>query len=476
MSDDASRLAPMRAIFAQQRAAARREIPAFTKRRAQLITLERAIRGHERELCAAVCEDFGHRSFYETRLVEVLASLNGARYARANLARRLRPERRRVSPWFWPSTAHVIHRPAGVVGIIAPWNYPVHLALAPFAQALAAGNRTMIKLSEGAPRTSALVARMIGEAFSSEDAYVVEGDVDVARAFAALPFDHLLFTGSTAVGRDVMRAAAENLTPVTLELGGKSPALVGPDAPLDVAARRILWGKLFNAGQTCTAPDYALVPKDRLETFVAASDAAVRALEPASRAGSRTTIVDDVHHARLRALLEDARARGATVVELGDELGAGAAGERTFRPALVLGADASARVMREEIFGPILPVLGYASLEEAFGVIERLPPPLAAYLFAADPALRERFLAAVPAGGVTIDGTLLHYVQDDLPFGGHGASGIGRYHGREGFETFSRTQAVFVQRGIGGFVGSDLLRPPYGIVADGLIRLMQLWS
>jgi coniferyl-aldehyde dehydrogenase len=462
----------MQAIFAAQRAAARRDVPSYEKRRAQLIALERVLAVNETEICRTIAADFGHRSFHETRMSDVLASINSVRYARTNLARWMRPQARRVSPWFWPATARVYRRPAGVVGIIAAWNYPVHLAIGPLAGALAAGNRAMLKLSEAVPQTSALVARLLGETFSSEDVAVVEGGIETGRAFAALPFDHLLFTGSTAVGRDIMRAAAANLTPVTLELGGKSPALVAPDAPLGNAARRIMWGKLFNAGQTCIAPDYALVPRERLDAFVTAASDAVRTLAPPALAAGRTTIVNGAHYARLRALLDDARAGGATVIELGGE--ASAAG-RDFRPALVLGAREDARVMREEIFGPILPIVAYGTFEEALATIDRLPPPLAAYLFAQDAALRDRFLAAVPAGGVTIDDTLVHYMQDDLPFGGHRESGIGRYHGREGFETFSRAQGVFVQRGAGGFVGLDLLRPPYGIVADGLLRLMKIW-
>ncbi len=470
-TDEASRLERMRALFAAQRAAARRDVPPAEKRRAQLIALERVLGAHEAEICRAIDADFGHRSSYETRMVDVLASINSARYARANLRRWLRPQPRRVSAWFLPATAYVCRRPLGVVGIIAPWNYPVHLGIAPLAAALAAGNRVMLKLSEAAPNSSALVARLLGETFASEDVCVVEGGVEIARAFSALPFDRLFFTGSTAVGKAVMHAAADNLTPVTLELGGKSPALVAADAPLAVAARRIMWGKLFNAGQTCIAPDYALVPRERLEAFITAAREAVRELAPPAHAGDRTAIASDAGYARLHALLDDARAHGAAVIELGD--GHDAAG-RAFAPTLVVGADDAARVMREEIFGPILPLLPYEGFEEALARIDRLPPPLAAYLFTADAALRERFLAAVPAGGVTIDDTLLHYMQDDLPFGGHRASGIGRYHGREGFETFSRAQAVYVQRGVGAFAGTDLLRPPYGIVADGLLRLMKL--
>jgi aldehyde dehydrogenase (NAD+)/coniferyl-aldehyde dehydrogenase len=366
----------------------------------------------------------------------------------------------------WPlqlAQAYVLPQPLGVVGIVVPWNYPVFLAIGPLAAALAAGNRVMLKPSEHTPRTSALLATMISKTFAADFVTVIEGDAEVGKAFTALPFDHLLFTGSTAVGRDVMRAASENLTPVTLELGGKSPAIVADDASVARAAEDIVYGKLINGGQTCIAPDYVLVDVRRQEAFVSAVQAAVERLYPT---GEYTSVIDDRHYSRLKRLLAEARGRGAEVRTLGREP---ATGSRQMAPTLILNPPDDLGVMREEIFGPILPVKAFADATEAIGFINARPRPLAIYLFTANRHLKERLLQETVSGGVCMNDTLLQIAVDDLPFGGAGASGMGHYHAQEGFDAFSKLKPVFER---GAFGIGRMLRPPYSKLHEWMERLL----
>jgi acyl-CoA reductase-like NAD-dependent aldehyde dehydrogenase len=377
-------------------------------------------------------------------------------------------ERRRVSLWFRPAVAEVRYQPLGVTGIIAPWNYPLYLAVGPLVCALAAGNRVMIKLSEYTPQFAALFARLVAQGFPRSLVHVVVGDVDAARAFANLPFDHLLFTGSTSVGREVMAAAARHLTPVTLELGGKSPAIVAPDFDLAVAARRIAFGKLINAGQTCIAPDYVLAHADRIERLVAELRKAARAMYGDTASADYSSIVNDRHFARLDALLADAREQGARVEQLLDS--AASPWPRRLAPAVVLDVTDRMRIMREEIFGPLLPILAYRTLDEAIRYVNERDRPLALYVFDDDRARRDDLLARTASGGVTVNDTILHVAQDDLPFGGVGPSGMGRYHGEEGFRSFSQVRPVLHSRRISP---SSLMYPPYGgALASRLLRLM----
>jgi len=355
------------------------------------------------------------------------------------------------------------------VGIISPWNFPVNLTFAPLAGVLAAGNRAMIKPSEHTPRTSELLRTLIASAFREDHVAVLPGDARFAEAFSALPFDHLIFTGSTRVGKVVMRAAAENLTPVTLELGGKSPVIVGLDADARAAASKVMFGKLVNAGQTCIAPDYALVPRDRRDAFVAGARAAVAEMYPTLRDNPDYTSVINAHHrARLQAYLDDARAKGAEVIEL-NPAGESLEGGTKFAPTLVLGARDEMLVMQDEIFGPILPVLTYGTLDEAIGAVNDRPRPLALYYFGHAPADLGRVLDETVSGGVSVNETLLHVAIDDMPFGGVGPSGLGHYHGREGFESLSKLKPVFHQARING---TGLMRPPFRTVADGLVRVL----
>jgi acyl-CoA reductase-like NAD-dependent aldehyde dehydrogenase len=457
------------AFDAQREAFARAPFPDAATRERRLAALERLLRANVESIASAIARDFGHRSHHETRLLEIFPSLEAAKYARRRLRRWMRPERRPVSLWFLPGRAEVIAQPLGVVGIVVPWNYPIYLAVGPLVGALAAGNRAMLKMSEFAPATGALFETLVRQHFAPDEVRVVNGDAEVARAFAALPFDHLLFTGSTAVGAAVMRAAAEHLTPVTLELGGKSPAIIGPDYPVAAAAERILVGKCMNAGQTCIAPDYALVPAARVREFVDVARRVAHECYPDPlRSPDYTAIVNERHFARLAGYLDEARARGAEIVALAEN-GSPDAATRRFPPAIVLGAPDDCRVMREEIFGPILPVVPYAMLDDALAYVNARPRPLALYYFDRDQARIARVLTSTVAGGVTINDTILHITQESLPFGGVGSSGMGRYHGRAGFETFSKGKAVFRQSRL-NVIG--LFKPPYGKRFERLVGFL----
>jgi acyl-CoA reductase-like NAD-dependent aldehyde dehydrogenase len=352
----------------------------------------------------------------------------------------------------------VLPQALGVVGIIVPWNYPVFLSMAPLAGALAAGNRVMLKPSEYTPETSALLARIISETFSPDLVAVTLGDSTVGRAFAQLPFNHLLFTGATSVGRDVMRAAAEHLTPVTLELGGKSPALVAPDANLARAAADIVYGKLLNSGQTCIAPDYVLVPGASLRRFVEALRKAVERYYPDAQ---YTSIINGKQHQRLLGYLEEAAARGVETITLN--------ATRGLAPTILINPPDDLKVMREEIFGPILPLKTYDSIDQAITYVNQHERPLALYLFTRSQSTIDSVLTRTISGGVCINDTLLHIAAEDLPFGGVGASGMGHYHGQEGFDTFSKLKPVFRRRWLG--LGR-MLRPPHSRLHDWMRKIL----
>src|SRR5262245_44532455 len=465
-----SRTPELSALLARQRAAFLRDgPPSLSERRGRLSKLRAALLARKAELEAALDADFGHRSRHETAIMEVLPLVWGIDYLQKNLRRFMRRERRHVALHMRLARAYVEHQPLGVIGIVAPWNYPLSLALMPLATALAAGNRAMIKPSELTPATSDALAALIAETFADEEVAVVTGDASIGAAFAALPFDHLFFTGSTAVGRAVMRAASQNLVPVTLELGGKSPVLVDRNQPLDRVAADIAYGKLANAGQTCIAPDYLLLHEGDVEGFAQAWGRAVAAFYPKGPASEDyTSIVNARHYDRLRGLLDDAQAKGARIVETG--LSPEQAKERahTLPPTLVFDVRDDMQIMQEEIFGPLLPVVTYGDLDEAIAFVNARPRPLALYYFGSSAPNRRRVLTRTTSGGVSINGTILHYVQDDLPFGGVGPSGLGAYHGIEGFRTFSHRKAVF---DVGRWNGGALLRPPFG----RLTNLIMAW-
>ncbi|MFD0739556.1 coniferyl aldehyde dehydrogenase [Lysobacter koreensis] len=453
------------------RAAWQARKPDYAQRRGDLERLRDAFRARIPAMDAAIRADFGHRSTHENLISEAMVTLSEIDHAIARLRRWMKPTRAAVGWKFWPASAQVRPEPVGVIGILSPWNYPVNLALVPLVSAIAAGNHAYLKPSEHTPRTSAFLRELLGEVFPAERVAVALGGPEVGAAFAALPFDHLLFTGSTAVGRKVMAAAAPNLTPVTLELGGKAPALVCSDFPTELAAARIATGKWFNAGQTCIGVDYVLVDAGRRDELVAALQAELRArYGDAFSTDDYTRIISDAQFARLRGYIDDAHARDIEVIEpfAADEATARArAAQRIFPPVLVLEPGQDADVMRHEIFGPILPIVSYRTLDEAIGRINALERPLALYPFGFRGDDIERIVAGTLAGGVTVNDTLVHFGVHDLPFGGIGPSGIGAIHGKTGFDAFSKALPVFRQRRL---AASDWLKPPYRGRVDRLVR------
>ncbi len=447
---------------------ARDPMPAWPVRAARLRALQALIDEHRGDIADAIHQDFGGRPGQETDLLEVFPSLSAIRHALRHGRGWMKPRRSLPGLLFLPARNELRPQPLGVVGIIVPWNYPLYLAAGPMVDALAAGNRVMVKMSEYTPRFSALFAQLTARYFKPDEVQVVTGDADVAQAFSALPFDHLLFTGSTAVGRHVMRAASANLTPVTLELGGKSPAIVGPGARFANAVERILVGKLFNAGQTCIAPDYVLLPKARVDEFVgAARDVAARLYPAPVRIEQYASIISERQYERLAALRDEAARAGAKLILLGDD--ADDAARRRMTPVLLTGVDDDMAVMREELFGPLLPLVPYDDIDQAIAYVAAHPHPLALYLFEEDRHLVERVLARTTAGGVSVNDTLYHIAQHELPFGGVGPSGTGGYHGEAGFRTFSHLKPVFRQA---RFNGAGLLNPPYGERFRRMLQLM----
>jgi len=438
--------------------------PGFEQRRDDLRRLRAALKARLQPMAEAIAADYGHRSRDESLIADGATVLASIDHLLRHLRGWMRPRRIGVGWRFWPARAELRSEPLGVVGVIAPWNYPVNLALVPLATAIAAGNHVHLKPSEHTPRTSMFLRELLAEVFPGDRVAVTLGGADVAAAFAALPFDHLFFTGSTAVGRKVMAAAAANLTPVTLELGGKSPAIVLPDAPLDRVAARLATGKWFNAGQTCIAPDYVLVPAGREQALADALRGQFAQRYGEGNGDDFSCIVSDAQRRRLQDWLDEARVRGARIETLGEA----GADQRRMAPVLVLDAPDDTRLLQEEIFGPVLPIRGYASLDEAIAFVRARGRPLALYPFGQDRAAIGRILRGTLAGGVTVNDTLVHFGIDALPFGGVGASGMGAYHGRAGFDAFSKQLPVLWQR---RWAGTDLLKPPYARIGR-LLRLL----
>ncbi|MBD9502158.1 coniferyl aldehyde dehydrogenase [Pseudomonas sp. BGr12] len=416
----------------------------------------------QKAIIDAISSDFSNRSADETLLAEVMPSLHGVHYATKRVKKWMKPSRRSVGMQFMPASAKVIYQPLGVVGVIVPWNYPLFLAIGPLTGALAAGNRVMIKMSESTPESARVLKELLGKVFPEDLVAVVQGEVDVGVAFSKLPFDHLLFTGATSVGKHVMRAAAENLTPVTLELGGKSPAIVSTSVPMKDAAERIAFGKSLNAGQTCVAPDYVLVPQNRVDEFVESYRQVVQGFFPKLENNpDYTAIINERQLSRLNSYLADAQARGATVVPLFPQ-----AQGRRLPQALVLNVTDEMKIMQEEIFGPLLPVIPYQNLDQALSYINERDRPLALYYFGYDKREQDHVLAQTHSGGVCLNDTLLHVAQDDMPFGGVGPSGMGHYHGHEGFLTFSKAKGVFSKP---RFNAARVIYPPYGKALQKLV-------
>ena len=460
---------------AQRQAFLKEPLPALQARLSRLDRLLALTEANEAAIVSAIDADFSGRASQETRLAELFVVRAGIRHAKAHLRRWMRTRRVPTGLHFRPGHNRLMPQPLGVVGIVSPWNYPFQLAIAPALAALAAGNRVMLKPSELTPAFSELIARLIGKAFDPDEMTVLTGDAETGKAFTALPFDHLFFTGSTAVGRIVAQAAAANLTPVTLELGGKSPAILDPSCDLDLSIGRIAFGKLLNAGQTCIAPDYLLVPKGQADTVAGKFSAAVAKMYPSLvNNPDYTAIISQRHRARLVGLVEEAREAGARVVEVNPAAERFDSNEtRKLAPALVIDPPPETRLMQEEIFGPVLPILEYDGLDEAVSRVRAGDHPLALYWFGQDAANRERILRETLSGGVTVNDCLWHFGQEDQPCGGVGASGMGAYHGEWGFNTFSKLKPVFHQS---KFNGIFLFRPPYGRTFDRIMGLLKRFT
>jgi coniferyl-aldehyde dehydrogenase len=419
---------------------------------------------HRDEFLDALSADFGARSREMSTFTDIAGAIGPLKQARANLEKWMAPQKRKVTPpalGLFGARAEVRYQPKGVVGVIAPWNFPVSLAFDAIAAAFAAGNRVMLKPSEYTPATSALLAQTIDLYFDEDELAVVLGGPDVGAAFASLPFDHLIFTGATNVGRHVMRAAADNLTPVTLELGGKSPVVIGRSADLTKTAARVMMGKTMNAGQICLAPDYVLAPAESVDGFVREAKASVAKMFPTIRDnGDYTAMITQRHYDRITGLIADAKAKGGEVITINPANEDFSQQEhRKIPPTLILNATDEMQVMQEEIFGPVLPIRTYGAIGETIAEINARPRPLALYYFGEDNAESEALLERTHSGGVTINDVIFHFAMDDLPFGGIGPSGMGAYHGHRGFLEFSHEKAIYRQ------ISSELLamlRPPYG--------------
>ncbi|APR52323.1 coniferyl aldehyde dehydrogenase [Sphingomonas koreensis] len=464
----------MREILDRQRAAFMAELPVpIDVRRDRLRRAVAMVKDNAARFCDALSEDFGHRSPRQSMITDVVASVSPLKHAEKMVTRWARREKK---PVMFPlgllgARAWVEYQPKGVVGIIAPWNFPVNLVMSPLAGVFAAGNRAMVKTSEFTPATAALFEELCPRYFDPAELAFVSGGPEVGQAFSALPFDHLLFTGATGIGRHILHAAADNLTPVTLELGGKSPAILGRSANLAQATERVAMGKMLNAGQICIAPDYLMVAAEQEQAAVDGLVRAASAMYPTLLSNpDYTAIINDRHFARLTAAIDDARAKGAEVIAVNPANEDFAASNARKLPLhIIRNATDDMTVMQEEIFGPLLPVRKYDSIDGAIGEVNRRDRPLALYYFGSDEAERRRVLDRTISGGVSLDDTIFHVSMEELPFGGIGPSGMGAYHGEPGFRTFSHAKSVFKQSrfdvaGLGG------LKPPYGRKTDAAIK------
>lgn len=454
----------IRTLLDRQRAAFLKDGPPSAALRIDRI--DRAIGllvDYQDEIANALNEDFGNRSKHQSLFTDVASSITPLKHARKNLTKWMKTDKRSAA---FPlnllgARARLEYQPLGVVGIISPWNFPVQLTFGPLADVLAAGNRVIIKPSEFTPATSELMARMIREAFSEEEIAVVTGGPELGAAFSSMPFDHLLFTGATSVARHVMRAAAENLVPVTLELGGKSPVLVGESADVQITANRVMFGKTLNAGQICLAPDYLFMPKEKTGAFIEAATSAVSKMYPTLKNNpDYTSVINQRHFDRLQGYIADAKAKGAQVVEINPaHEDFSQQPHHRIPPTLIIDPTDDMTVMQDEIFGPILPVKTYAKIDEAIDYVNSHPRPLGLYYFGSDKDEERKVLDSTTSGGVSVNEVVFHVAQDDLPFGGVGPSGMGAYHGKDGFDTFSHRKAVFTapKKEV-----MAMIRPPWG--------------
>lgn len=440
-------------------------------RKANLKKLGELIEAHEQEFTEAISEDFGNRAFEETTIAETMVIKGGISHALKHTQGWMRARKAPTALQYFPAKNRIIPQPLGVIGIISPWNYPLQLAIMPLIGALGAGNRAMIKPSEYTPRLSALLKTVLAKGFSENEVFVATGGADVAQAFSSLAFDHLLFTGSTSVGKLVAQSAAKNLTPCTLELGGKSPTIIDDSANMNITVPRIVNGKTLNAGQTCVAPDYVLMPSAKIDGF---SEALIKKAEEfyPTFAGNKdyTSIIADSHYARLQALLEDAENKGARLRTAGNDDKQQLAKERRVPLTVVTNTTPDMKIMQEEIFGPLLPIVASETLEDSLRYIQKRGRPLALYWFGENTKKRDHVLTQSISGGVSINETAWHVIQEDIPFGGVGPSGMGAYHGEDGFRTFSHMKGVYFQS---KFSQGKALFPPYTAKTHKMLGLMK---
>ena len=453
-------------LSAQKNAYDRQGIPSLEHRLASLNDLFNILKTNQHAIAEAISKDFGHRAQQETQLAELFLCIDGIRYIRKHLKKWMRPQKRSTSIWLLGSGNRVIPQPLGVVGIVVPWNYPLFLCISPLIGALAAGNRCMIKMAANSRHLSQLLKGLFAEKFSADMLTIAHGAK--GTDFSSLAFDHLIFTGSGDSGRQVMRAAANNLTPVTLELGGKSPTIIAADYSITKAADRLLFSKCLNAGQTCVAPDYVFVPEGKIDEFIAASKIIISGRYTNIESADYTSIIDDRAYLRLKNTLADAIDQGATATVLVPNSEANDV-TRKFPPTLLTQVKGTMRVMQEEIFGPLLPIMAYQHIDDVLGYINSKDRPLALYLFSNDKQLQDKVINKTRSGGVCLNDAALHVGQNDMPFGGAGESGMGQYHGTEGFMAMSKLRPIFKQA---RFSPLAMMYPPYGQKFNRIIKIM----
>lgn len=454
-------------VFDLQRRASRSDpYPSYGERIVRLEKLEKILADNQAAICQAVNQDYGNRSSQETRLLEISTLLASISDTKKQLKKWMKPEKRHVGLAFFGARNSVIPQPKGVIGVVAPWNYPLFLAIGPTIQALAAGNRVIVKMAANSQHLCVLLDKLVAQEFDEAVLAIIPGVS--ADAFTHRPWDHLVFTGSPATGKVVMKTAAQYLTPVTLELGGKSPTIVADDFDLRTAAERIMYGKLINGGQTCTAPDYLFLPRNKVEQFVALAKEIVAERYGSADSKDFTSIIDGKAFERVCKTLDDAAAKGARTVNLGK---GGSANQftRKVQPHIVLDVQDDMIIMQDEIFGPLLPIKAYDTLDEVIRYINANERPLALYLFTNSKAVQDKVIYQTISGGVSVNDTLFHVAQHDMPFGGIGNSGMGHYHGKEGFLEFSKLRPVFKQAKRSGI---QFLTPPYGPRFEKLIGLI----
>lgn len=465
--ENINQIEELKVLFQRQKVAfTQQPYPSLQHRLNNLAKLKTMLLENQTNFINALNSDFGNRAQDDSKIGDMLSTVGCINYTVSNLKSWMKPSKRHVSVLFQPATARVEYQPLGVVGIMVPWNYPVFLALGPLVTALAAGNRALIKMSEFTPATSALLNKLISENFSNDEVAVVEGDASVASEFSKLRFDHIFFTGSTTVGKFVMKAAAENLVPVTLELGGKSPAIISPEMDITVAVERFIMGKTLNCGQTCVAPDYILCPKGKTDELVNALTTQFNKMYPQVQDNKDyTSVVTDAQYNRLQGLISDAQEKGAQIISLASSQRTDSE-SRQMPLTVVLNGTDEMKVMQDEIFGPILPIVEYENLQEAVSYVNDRERPLALYIYSFDEEVQDMILKSTHSGGVCINEAAFHVAVDDLPFGGVGASGMGNYHGIEGFKTFSHAKSILKR---GKISVAKVLFPPFGTAIHQLI-------